>query len=208
MLAITATCAAQSICRGANSSTVEQRDGVTVKSVSFPAPYQNVTAHVFLPDRDGPVPGIVFPYSEIAGPTAKINMLVWARALARAGAASIVLDGTLDPMKLRVETDRPGRHMACASQWLLANAKLDMERLADVRPSTWGGGNSAFCRDPREEDPCFHPSVTLDARPPYEIFQRKIDPEGPMRQAKFLQRHFRIAEVQPAWLDGMIVPAD
>ena len=204
MLAIAATCAAQSVCSGGSSSFVETRDGVTVKTVSFPTPYQSLTAHVFLPDTSVAVPGIVFPYSRIAGQTAQINMLLWARALARTGAASIVLDGTLDPALVDAEARRPGEEMACASQWLLANVNLDRNRLAFGGPTSWGGGKTPLCNGP-EDDPCFYPTLALEAFPAYDIF-KKMSSKFPLQEASFIRRHFHTEELKPEWLEGMIVP--
>ena len=97
VLALVSTCAAQSpVCKADNPSTVEHREGITLRRVSFVEPTGKIGASVFIPDSRAPVPGIIFSHSSARDPDGRWDVLRFAWALARAGAASIILDGTLE----------------------------------------------------------------------------------------------------------------
>jgi hypothetical protein len=130
--------AAQSVptCKAAAASTIDDRDGVSAKVVSFQGPFDKLTAHVFVPDASEPVAGIAFSHSSIEYADAFTDLLPFARAMARAGAASIMIDGTIDWRTPNDDSKRPWEELSCAAQWLTAHANLDGERLAFGGPVT------------------------------------------------------------------------
>jgi len=93
-----------------------------------------VGATVFIPDRDEPLPGIVFSHSAIrGGPNNNTDLLRFAWALARAGAASIVLDGVIHWQSgPNDDSIRPREFQFCAEQWVFEHVHLDLHRPADA----------------------------------------------------------------------------
>lgn len=123
-------------CNPGPASTVEDRDGVTTEVVSFQGTFGKLTAHVFLPDTAEPVAGIAFSHSSIQYADSRTDLLPFARAMGRAGAASIMIDGTIDWRTPNDDSKRPWAAMRCAALWLAANANLDRKRLALGGPVT------------------------------------------------------------------------
>jgi hypothetical protein len=119
VLALASTCTAQfPSCNADAGSTVDHRDGITVRRVSFVGPTGKIGASVFIPDSGAPVPGIIFSHSVVRESARRADVLHFAWALTRAGAASLVFDGTLES---HISNDEltPSKHlMACAGQWL------------------------------------------------------------------------------------------
>ena len=130
-------------CKAGAASTIDDRDGVTVSVISFQGPFGPQTAHVFVPDTAEPVAGIAFSHSSIQYADSLTDLLPFARAMARAGAASIMIDGTIDWRTPNDDSKRPWEEVSCAAQWLTANANLDRQRLALGGPITEGG--DPFC---------------------------------------------------------------
>ena len=91
-------CAAQQLhpCRFSGTSDVGHVEGITVQRLTVIEKSGKVGATIFIPDGKEPLPGIVFSHSAIHGPNNDTDLLRFAWALARAGAASIVLDGVID----------------------------------------------------------------------------------------------------------------
>ena len=142
---VSVSCVAQSVpsCKAGAASTIEDRDGVTARVVSFQGSSGKLTAHVFVPDTTEPVPGIAFSYSSIQYADSLTDLLPFARAMARVGAASIMIDGTIDWRTPNDDSKRPWQEVSCVAQWLTANANLDGQRLAFGGPITEGG--DPFC---------------------------------------------------------------
>src|SRR5262249_4232574 len=158
-------CLAQSAnfvpCQFGNASTVGHADGITQQRVSFLDSSGEAGGSGFISDSEKTVPGIVFFHSEIHGVSSKGALLRFSLALAHAGAASIVLDGTIEWQTPNDNSERPPHLMACAGQWLLLHARLDGKRLADAGPDRlWSGGDTPLCM--RGESPCFLPSLWLN----------------------------------------------
>jgi hypothetical protein len=188
------TCAAQSpVCKPDNPSTVEHREGVTLRRVSFVEPAGKIGASIFIPESSAPVPGIIFSHSSARDPDESWDLLTFAWALARAGAASIVLDGTLE---WQVPNDNSGPAqalIACAGEWLLLNASLDKQRLAAAVPDRlWNWDRSSICE--AVESPCWFPrgGITLGSA--------RMNSASQLRAARFLQRLLQLKEMQPEWL--------
>ena len=66
----------------------------------------------------------------IHGSSSDADLLRFAWVLARAGAASIVLDGTIDWLSPNDESIRSPEFQFCAGQWLLQHVNLDPMRAA------------------------------------------------------------------------------
>lgn len=142
---VSVSCVAQSVptCKAGAASMIDDRDGVTARVVSFQGSSGKLTAHVFVPDMPEPAAGIAFSYSSIQYADSLTDLLPFARALARAGAAAIMIDGTIDWRTPNDDSKRPWQEVSCAAQWLMANANLDGNRLALGGPITEGG--DPFC---------------------------------------------------------------
>jgi hypothetical protein len=206
-LAIVSLCAVAAAqfkpCEFGEAVTVGKTEGVTVRRVSLLESTGEVSATVYLPDSSEPVPGILFSHSAIQGPSSQTELQRFALALARAGAASIVLDGTLEWRTPNDEAERSPHLMACAGQWLLLNAPLDKRRLAIAGPNRhWGGGDTPVCQ--REEQPCWNPRLWLNfgqtSHAEYVNTQSMLTLSGQLGMARFAQRALRLKEVKPEWL--------
>ena len=190
-------------CKTEESSEVGHRDGITIRRVTVVEATEKIGATVLVPESDAPLPAIIFSHSEILGADASANLRQFAWALALAGAASIMLDGTIDWRVPNDDSERPPHLMACAGQWLLLHGKLDGHRLALAGPNRhWGGGDTPFCLP--GEVPCWHPAlwVNFGQTSPSEFANTEgmLKPEGRLSIAQFAQRHLRLREVKPEWL--------
>lgn len=204
VLAFASVCAAQFVpCKTSSDSTVGHYRQVTIQRVRFFEPTGEVEASVLVPDSDAPVPGIVFSHSEILGTNEAADLRQFAFALARAGAASIILDGTIDWRIPNDASGRPPHLMACAGQWLLLHVKLDRHRLAHAGPTRhWGGGDTPFCVP--GEVPCWPsgPWLNFGQTSPAEFRNTEgmLTHEGRVSMARFAQDTLHLKEVNPEWL--------
>lgn len=205
-LAMGPVCSAQILpfvpCKIGSVSKVGQADGISFQRVSIIESYGEVGASVFIPASDIPIPGILFSHSTIHGPSNSADLTRFALALARAGAASIVLDGTIEWRTPNSDSKRPAHVMACAGQWLLLNANLDAKRLAIAGTSlNWGGGDTPFCLP--AERPCWLPRSSLgfgQASPAeWSNSDAMLTVKGQMSIARFAQRQLRLGELKPEW---------
>ena len=205
--ALASACSAQIVpfvpCKAGKVTIVGHADRVTLQRVAFLESYGEISASVFIPDSAGPVPGIVFSHSSIHGPNNSTDLLRFALALARADAASIILDGTIEWQTPNDESKRPAHVMACAGQWLLQHASLDRHRLAVAGTTAdWGGGDTPFCL--AGERPCWSPGAWLNfgqASPAeWGNTNAMLTIEGQLHMARFAQQHLQLAEVKPEWL--------
>ena len=157
-------------------------------------------AHVLVPDADAPVPGIVFSHSAIHGLNRSADLLQFAMAIARAGAGSIVLDGTLNWEMPTQTSRRPGMVMNCASQYLVSHANIDRKRLAFAGPF----------EDQCGADPC-QLAWFLDFGRPDDVESREITEDllTVSRQSKVARRiqgSLHIPGVKPEWLASIHSP--
>jgi len=204
VLALASVCSAEFVpCKTISGSAVEQYGEVTIQRIRFLEPAEEVDATVLLPNSDVPVPGIVFSHSAILGTNGSVDLRQFAWALARAGAASIILDGTIDWQVPNDDSARAPHLMACAGQWLLLHAKLDLHRLAHAGPTRhWGGNDAPFCLP--GEVPCWQPGPWLNfgLTSPAELHntERMLTHEGQLSMAQFAERTLHLKEVNPEWL--------
>jgi len=207
VVAFASVCAAQfapfAPCKTSSGSTVAHSGQITIERVKIFEPTEEVNATVLLPNSDMPVPGIIFSHSAILGTNGSADLRQFAWALARAGAASIILDGTIDWQVPNDDSGRAPHLMACAGQWLLLHAKLDRRRLAHAGPTQhWGGNDTPFCLP--GEVPCWHGGLWLNfgQTSPAEFgnTERMLTHEGRLSMARFAQRVLELKEVKPEWL--------
>lgn len=131
------------------------------------------------------------------------NYLPVARALARAGAAVIVLDRTIQWEPLDEEANRDPSGKACAATWLLENAHLDSNRLMEAGP-----GNSLHCSD-FAPGQCFFPQSVLNfgLTSPADYYNTEygmMTLEGRVKLAKWVGRHLQLSQIMPEWLTLVI----
>jgi hypothetical protein len=207
IVALAAGCSAQIApfvpCQPGKASIVGHAEGITFKRLVFTESYGEVGATVLAPDSEQPIPGIVFSHSGIHGPTNSTDLLRFALALARAGAASIVLDGTIEWQQPNDNARRAPHVMACAGQWLLLNERLDTARLSIAGTAlNWGGGDTPFCLT--GERPCWHGIAWLNfgqtSPVDWDNTNAMLTLKGQLRMARFAQRSLRLREVKPEWL--------
>jgi hypothetical protein len=190
------------------TATLSDRDGVTTKTVSFTGAFGNLTAHVFLPDITEPVPGIAFSYSSIQYVDSLTDLRPFARALARAGAASIMIDGSIDWHTPNDDFKRPWTEFNCAAQWLMANANLDPERLAIGGPIKFGQ-ELPFCPSETERtcDPWIYVNYGFDDPRAVRATELMKTPQSQLHITSLVTGSFRLKDVQLAWLLDSAPPA-
>jgi hypothetical protein len=132
-------------CQLGKVSTLGHADGVALQRINFTGADEGVGATVFMPTtKRDEIPDVVISHSAVVGNNTKADMLKFALALARAGAAVIVIDGTfVSPGSL--DGAQSTRHLtACAGEWLQQKTKADHNHIALVAPeaywSGWTGG--------------------------------------------------------------------
>lgn len=198
-------------CTASLAVTIDDREGVTVKTVSFHGPRGPLSAYVFVPDTEEPVAGIAFSQSAIQYADSRTDLRPFARALALAGAASIMLDGTIDWHTPNDDSKRPMSELACAANWLLANAKLDLDRLAIGGPLRVGGliKDEPFCPVP-DKQPCGNPWFYINfgwASPREILYTEKMKtPQGQLWMTR-LPKDFYLKDVKLEWLTESVLPS-
>jgi hypothetical protein len=204
---VASTCAAQfAPCNASNPATVERSDGVTQLQVNFLEPTGEHVAHVFVPDSDTTVAGIVFSHSAIHGVNTRVDLLRFARGLALAGAVSIVLDGTIEWETPNDDSKQPYHLVACAEHWLLQNGNVDTDRLAQAGPGAWVGTGGYFCLE--GESPCYGGRALLNfgetTNSEFRNTERMLTPKGRLEMAQWMQRQLDLKEINPVWFESPV----
>jgi hypothetical protein len=205
LVVVASTCAAQfPPCNASKPTTTEHANGITQLKVSFLEPNGKHGAHVVMPDSDSPVPGIVFSHSAIHGVNTSTDLLRFARGLARAGAASIVLDGTVEWETPNDDSKQPYHLVACAEHWLLQNGNADRDRLAQAGPGAWVGSGGYYCLVGKY--PCYHSRAILPfgetSDTEFRNTEKMLTREGRLEMAQWMQRHLELKEINPAWFES------
>lgn len=200
-------------CKLGELQSAKNDNGVTIGRATLSEPSGEIGASVFIPAGDGRFPGIIFSHSAIQGQTSRTDLQRFALALARAGAASIVLDGTIEWLNPNDDFKKPEpRTLACAGQWLLSNVKLDRKKLAVAGTlNGWGSGYTAQCRIEADwGKPCFLTHAILNFGTTWHVDWDNTDSmltlEGQLEMAQFAQRHLGLSKLKPEWLAE--TPAD
>jgi len=209
ILSLLPTCAAQRLhpCKFSGTSEVGHTQGIDIQRVAVIEPNSQVKATVFIPDGSEPLPGIVFSHSAIHGPSNDTDLLRFAWALARAGAASIVLDGTIDWLSPNDESIRSPEFQFCAGQWLLQHVNLDPMRAADAgsRKIGWRDNDVTNCGlELSSKARCWPGGMWLDfgqiGQAESHNTDRMLTFEGQLWMARFAQEYLKLKEVKPEWL--------
>lgn len=200
-------CAQFEPCKLGDLQSAKNDNGVTVGRTTLSEPLGEVGASVFIPAGNGPFPGIIFSHSAIQGQASRTDLQRFALALARAGAASIVLDGTIEWLNPNDDFKKPEpRTLACAGQWLLENVKLDRKQLAVAGTlNGWGGGYTAQCGFEADwGKPCYLSHAVLNFGTTWHVDWDNTDSmltlEGQLQMARFAQRHLGLSDVKREWL--------
>ncbi len=199
-------------CKFGSTTSVATSNGIEVRRVSITDNKTEYAATVFLPASDKPTPGILFSHSAMKGPEGSADLLRFAYALARAGSAALVLDGTMSwnqPNDTSIDNQRSPHLLGCAGQWLLTNASLDPQRLgAAGYLGQWGGGETPGCMP--GEDPCWTGIAYLNfgENPYYETgnTERMFTRAGQMEFANSARRWLGLKQIQPEWLQAAVQP--
>ena len=198
-----------SACKAGPASKIDDRDGLTVETVSFQGSFGRLSAHVFVPDTADPVPGIAFSHSSIQYTDSVTDLLPFARAMARAGAASIMIDSAIDWRTPNDDSKRQWTEVACAAQWLMANANLDLDRLAIGGPIKLKG--DPFCPLGLGTQPCGQSWIYINFgwASPIEIHVTELmkTPQGQLWVTPVLTDSFHLKEVQLEWLLEHVSPS-
>jgi hypothetical protein len=215
VLSMLPTCASQKVhpCKFSATSHVGHIQGIDVQTVAVIEPDKEVQATVFIPDSGESVPGIVFSHSAIHGPSNDADLRRFAWALARAGAASIVLDGVINWQSgPNDDSIRPPEFQFCAGQWLLQNVRLDLTRTADAgnQKLGWVDNGVSRCGVERSvEARCWPGGVWLDFGQTGEAARNTdlmLTLKGQMAMAYGVQKHLKLKEVKPEWLTDTAQP--
>ena len=210
VLSLFGTCAAQRLhpCRFSGTSNVGHVEGITVQRLTVMEKSGKVGATVFIPDGNEPLPSIVFSHSAIHGPNNDADLLRFAWAMARAGAASIVLDGVINWQSGPNDNSiRSPEFQLCASQWLFQNLSLDLARTADAgnQKLGWIDTDPSRCGlNDWKKRRCWPSNYWLDFGQIAYAEQRNTDEmltlEGQMAMAEGLQKHLKLKEIKLEWL--------
>lgn len=189
---------------------IEDRDGVTVQRVSFTdvsgkVPVE-VSAHVFIPDNSGTVAGIAFSFSAIQNWDTRTDLLPLAWTLARAGAASIVLDRAIKWGPLDDAANLAPSVMYCASHWLLSHANVDRDRLARAGLYSWGEDCDYATRRCWTSHYSMGFGQTGEAE--FRNTQALMTAKGQLLMARSAQKELRLSEINPEWLSSYNPRAD
>lgn len=209
LFALSSTCGAAGFtpCKFSEASTIGHAQGITVRHVGVIEGDREIDATVFIPDAHEHFPGVLVTHSSIQGPASTVNLLRFAWALTRAGAASMVLNGTIEWQVPNDQSARDPHVIACAGQWLVIHANLDRHRLLLVGPQgRWGGGDTPFCQT--GELPCFKPNANIGLGQTGVAESANTNlmlspPSGALALARWAQKDLGLAEINPEWLTGI-----
>jgi len=215
ILSLLSTCAAQRLhpCKFSGTSEVGHTQGIGIQRVAVIEPNSGVKATVFIPDGSEPLPGIVVSHSAIHGPNNNTDLLRFAWALARAGAASIILDGAIDWQSPNDESIRPPEFQFCAGQWLLQHVNIDLTRTADAgnHKVGWIDNDVSPCGiEQSGQARCWPGGLGLVFGQIGQAESRNTDEmltlKGQMFMAQTAQKYLKLKEVQPEWLTETTLP--
>lgn len=215
IFSLLSTCSAQKLhpCTFGTMSDVSHVNGITTERLSVIEP-RHEGASVFIPDSHDPVPGIVFSHSAIHGLNSSADLLRFAWALARAGAASIVLDGTIEWQTPNDDSIRPREFQFCAGKWLLDHANIDVTRAADAGNFKIGFVpiSVSYCGVPLAgKVACWPGGVQIGFGQTSAAESRNTDlmltPQGQLRTAHWMQKQLGLKEINPEWLEDPAQPS-
>src|SRR5579863_2370430 len=213
ILTLSPFCVAQRLhqCTFSGTSFLGHADGISTRRVTLIEKAAKVDATIFVPDSNDPLPTIVFTHSAIHGPYNRSDLLAFAWGLAHAGAAAIVLDGTIEWLSPNDDSIRPDEFRFCAGQWLFQNLKLDLHRLVDAGnfKEGWIPDGLNFCGINQEGKAECWPggaSVGFGQTSPAESRNTDLllNPDGVLFIARWIQWHLKLKEIDPQWFAGVV----
>jgi hypothetical protein len=201
-------------CSFGGTSDVRHVEDITIQRISVIEKSGKVGATVFIPDGNEPLPSIVFSHSAIHGPTNDTDLLRFAWAMARAGAASIVLDGVINwQLGPNDDSIRLPEFQFCAGQWLFRNLSLDLTRTADAgnRKLGWIDNDVSECGvEQSGKARCYPGGYWLDFGQIGDAESRNTDAmltlKGQMFMAQEAQKRLKLKEIKPEWLTETTEP--
>ncbi len=186
-------------CKFGKAVLVGRAEGISVMRISIVEASGEIGASVFVPDGEAPLPGILFTHSAIRGSNVQTSLLRFAQGMARAGAASVVIDGDLQWEQPNDNNNRSPHVLACAGQWLLQHVSLDSARLVVAGPSHWGGGDTPWCLP--GERPCWHPHgwINFGQASPAELVNtdRMLTAKGQWELAQHASKWIKLRTLKP-----------
>ena len=199
-------------CTFNGTSFLGHADGISTRRVTLIEKAAKVDATIFVPDSNDPLPAIVFTNSAIHGPYNDSDLLAFARGLARAGAASIVLDGAIEWQSPNDDSIRPEEFRFCAGQWLFQNLNLDLHRLADAGNfrGGWIPDGLNFCGIDYESGraACWPGGVSVGFGQISPAESKNTDemlkPDGVLFTARWIQRELKLREINPQWFADVV----
>ena len=204
-----ATCAAQDLhpCKFSEASNVGQQRRHHHSTRCFNREEAKGGATILVPDSKEPLPGVAFTHSAIHGPSNDADLLRFAWALARAGAAAIILDGTIEWQTPNDDSIRPREFQFCAGQWLFQHVNLDLHRLANAGTSKGGwvpNGLSSCGVEMSGKAACWPGGLWLDFGQTGQAESHNTDlmltPKGQLWMARVAQKQLKLKEIDPDWL--------
>ena len=210
LIALSFACSAQESdpfrfsCKAIDSTSISHKDGVEVRTVRFvdtrkPDSPKEVTAHVYIPDSENPVPAIVFSHSSILANDVTTDLKPFALALARGGVASIILDREIKWKPLDDAANRDVSVGGCAAAWLLDNARLDQKRLMhggvamSYHCASHAGNGEVWCG-------FSHLNFGTIGDAAYHNTESMLSLKGQLRMARFVTSIFKLPLLKPEWL--------
>src|SRR5262249_23547088 len=134
----------------------------------------------------------------------RTDLILFARALARAGSASIMLDGTIDWRIPNDDSKRPWRPVGCELQWLIANVNLDLKSLAFGGPISLSTDSYVPVCPPRGRKLCYEPWIYVNFgwNSPIEVRTTEWmkTPQGQLKMTHLVTGTFHLKDVQLSWL--------
>lgn len=141
------------------SSASQLSDHLKVQTVKLSIPSGVVNAYAYIPESSQKLPGVVFSHSKVRYSDSTADLLPLARDIARAGAAVIVLDGTMlwPPTDDNTNRER-GQFTIAALSWMLRHTNVDPGRVAYIGPHFRDPGNPDILRGFNEKDGVQYPA--------------------------------------------------
>ncbi|MGA8429947.1 MAG: hypothetical protein WB729_09005 [Candidatus Sulfotelmatobacter sp.] len=181
----------------AMSANSRQEIRVDVQTITLSTPAGKATAHVYTPQTNRQLAGVVFSHSQVKGPDSVADLLPLAMRVAKSGAAVIVVDRALLWPVEDADVNRGGGGLTIAAlHWLLTHANIDSTRCAYVGPKFKDPANSDALRTLGYQDG-IQPSPWVPlGESQNEGNMSKLDkPEGQMRVEHFLHRQLGLGDV-------------
>lgn len=189
-------------CKFGKALLAGKTEGVSAMRISIVEVSGEFGATVFIPDGEAPFPGILFTHSAIRGTNVQTSLLRFAQGMARAGAASIVIDGDIQWEQPNDNNYRSPHLLACAGQWLLQHVSLDSASLLVAGPiGPCGGDDTPDCLLGKSR---YWPSrgwINFGQTSPAELINtdRMLTGKGQFELALHSSKWIKLRTLKPEW---------